>query len=247
VPTTAIVLAAGLGKRLRTATPMPKWLAPVGPTTPAEQQLDACVQLPLREVLVVVGPGADAIDAVASVWRDRIQVRLLENPHHADRNNWYSLLLALDAVEPGDDLLIFNSDLFGAASWLQEAAERLLACTEPAGLGIDVERPLTAEAMKVGTGDGLVRTIGKVGIDDPGGEYVGLAWWTADAAIELRAHLAAFLERPEAVDHWYEHGIGEHAAAGGRYAVVPVPSVDWVEIDDPNDLQTAIQLAGLQG
>jgi choline kinase len=246
VPTTAIVLAAGLGKRLRTATPMPKWLAPVGATTPAEQQLSACAQLPLREVVVVVGPGAGAIEEVAARWRDRVPVRLLENPLHAERNNWYSLLLALDAVPAGDDLLVFNSDLFGAATWLQQAAERLLACPEPAGLGIDVERPLTAEAMKVGVADELVRTIGKVGIDDPAGEYVGIAWWTAASARELRGHLAAFVERPEAVDHWYEHGIGEHAAAGGRYAVVPVPSVDWVEIDDPNDLEVAIQLAGLQ-
>jgi choline kinase len=247
VPTTAIVLAAGLGRRLSPATPLPKWLAPAGATTPCEQQLGACAGLPLREVVAVVGPGLAAIDDAVAPWRDRLSIRLLENPLHHVRNNWYSVLLALESVAPDDDVLVFNSDLFAAASWLREAGERLLACGEPAGLGLDVERPLTDEAMKCSAEDGLVRRIGKVGVDQPRGEYVGISWWSAASAAELHGHLARFLDEDGAVDNWYEHGVDDHLRAGARYAAVPVPSVDWVEIDDPSDLEVAIRLAAAGG
>jgi choline kinase len=241
--TTAVVLAAGVGKRLQTATLLPKWLAPVGATTPAAQQLDSLALAPPREVVVVVGPKADAVEAFVEPYRDRLSIRLLPNPLHDVRNNWYSMLLALDDLGAEDDVLLFNSDLFAAHAWLADAAARLVACGAPAGLGLDLERPLTEEAMKVSARDGRCRRIGKVGVDDPVGEYVGISWWSASAAAELRSHLAAFLDRDDAVGHWYEHGIDDHLEAGATYAAVPVPSMDWVEIDDPADLARAVELA----
>lgn len=240
--TTAVVLAAGLGKRLATATILPKWLAPVGATTPCEQQLGALVLAPPREVVAVVGPKADAVEAYVAPWRDRLPLRLLENPLHDVRNNWYSLLLAIDDIGTDDDLLVFNSDLFASSAWLADAGARLLACGRPAALGLDVERPLTDEAMKASAVDGLVRRIGKVGVDDPVGEYVGISWWSPAAAAELAEHLRAYVDRPEAVNNWYEHGIDDHMAAGAAYAAVPVPSMAWVEIDDPTDLAKAVEL-----
>jgi choline kinase len=242
--TTAVVLAAGLGKRLQTATVLPKWLAPVGRTTPAEQQLEALASAPPTEVIAVVGPRADAIEAHVAPWRDRLRIRLLENPLHDVRNNWYSLLLALEDLAGRDDVLVLNSDLFADAAWLAEAARRLLDCGQPAALGLDTIRPLTDEAMKVSVAGGLAQRIGKVGVDDPEGEYVGISWWSAAAADELAGYLRAYLDRPDAADHWYEHGIDDHLHDGGAYAAVPVPSVDWVEIDDPTDLAAAVELVG---
>jgi choline kinase len=193
-------------------------------------------------VVVVVGPRPDAIADYISPWQDRLSIRLLENPDHDVRNNWFSLLLALDSVAGDDDVLVANSDLFAAAPWLAEGARRLRGCGEAAGLGLDLERPLTEEAMKVSVADGLAQRIGKVGVDQPKGEYVGLSWWSAPAALELRGHLAAYLEQPDAVNNWYEHGIDDHLRAGAAYAAVAMPSMDWVEIDDPNDLAFARQL-----
>lgn len=241
--TTAVILAAGLGKRLATATVLPKWLAPVGATTPCAQQLDSLVLEPPREVVAVVGPKAEAVESYVAPWRDRLALRLLENPLHDVRNNWYSLLLALRDLPGDDDVLVFNSDLFATAGWLAEAAARLVACGEPAALGLDVERPLTDEAMKASATEGRVQRIGKVGVDAPAGEYVGISWWSPAAAAELAGHLAAYVDREDAANNWYEHGIDDHMAAGGRYAAVPVPSVDWVEIDDPTDLALAVALA----
>jgi hypothetical protein len=85
----------------------------------------------------------------------------------------------------------------------------------------------------------IVTGIGKVGIEDPWGEYVGLAWWSPEAAAELTKVLAGFEGDPARTDHWYEHGIQSHIGAGGRYQAVDVPSDRWVEIDDEADLAAA--------
>lgn len=241
--TTAVVLAAGLGKRLQSATLLPKWLTPVGSTCPATEQLAALAAASPREVVVVVGPQAESVQEHVSPWHDRLAIRLLENPLHDVLNNWYSLLLALREVAPGDDVLVLNSDLFASGPWLADAAARLVACGQPAALGLDVERPLTDEAMKASATDGLVARIGKVGVDDPVGEYVGISWWSAAAASELAGHLATYVDRDGAANNWYEHGIDDHLRSGASYAAVPVPSVDWVEIDDPTDLALAVALA----
>ncbi|MDQ2650312.1 MAG: NTP transferase domain-containing protein [Actinomycetota bacterium] len=243
--TTAVILAAGVGKRLATETLLPKWLAPVGDGTPCREQLDSLVLTGPDEVVAVVGVGdpAAAVERYVEPWRDRLSIRLLENPLHDVRNNWYSLLLALEDLDGGDDVLVFNSDLFAAAEWLAEAARRLVTCGEPAALGLDMERPLTDEAMKVSVEHDRCRRIGKVGVDQPKGEYVGISWWSADSAEELRKLLAAYLDQPDAVNNWYEHGIDDHLVAGASYAAVAMPSMDWVEIDDPSDLAAARSLA----
>lgn len=243
--TDVVVLAAGLGRRLASVTALPKWLTPVGDTCPADAHLAAFVRAGIDRTLVVVGDQpAPILDRLAP-WRDRLAVEVVANDRSADRNNWYSLLLGLDAwlaaAAPDDDVAVVNSDLYAAPTWF----EKLLGSVAGAGaaLAVDPERGRTDEAMKVAVGhDGLVTAIGKVGVPEPDGEYVGLAWFDHAAARGLRAELAAFLDQPARADHWYEHGIAEHLAAGAPYRAVPVPSSDWVEIDDEADLAAARRL-----
>ncbi len=242
--TTAIVLAAGLGRRLQLPDDVPKWLAPVGDGCPADVQLSALAELAgVEEVLVVVGPGADLVEAHVAPWRARLSIRLLPNPCHDSLNNWYSLLLPLREHLTGD-VLVLNSDLYAAPAWLADTARHLVSCGAPAALAIDRERPIVDEAMKVAIdARDEVQRIGKRGVDDPRGEYVGMSWWTEDAAAVLRDHLEAYVGVDAARDNWYEHGIDDDLRSGGRYLAVRVPSVDWVEIDDPGDLAIALRLA----
>lgn len=239
--TVAVVLAAGVGRRLN--HPVPKWLAPVANLCPAAVQLPAIVSSGITEVLVVVGPQIDAVRRYLEPWQEDLNLRLIVNEQHATLNNWYSLLHALWVVPPGD-VLVLNSDLFAAPAWLAQTVSQITASTTEAALAIDQIRPLTDEAMKVEVNDSQqVRRIGKLGLDSATGEYVGMSWWTESAALALRGHLEQYIERPGAENNWYEHAIDDHLQAGGRYAVVPVPSTAWVEIDEPADLEVATALA----
>lgn len=245
--TVAVVLAAGLGRRLAQVTALPKWLTPVGATCPAEAQLAAFEAVAIARTHVVVGPGADAIEGLLAPWHERLAIEVVHNDRSSDRNNWYSLLLGLEAcgdgTGPGGDVVVVNSDLFASPGWFAALIESMTSLGAGAGLAIDPARGRTDEAMKVAVGDdGAVRAIGKVGVPAPDGEYVGLAWLDRAAARGLAGALRAFLDQPERSDHWYEHAIQEHLTAGARYRAVPVPSSEWVEIDDEDDLAQALAL-----
>lgn len=241
--TTAVVLAAGLGRRL--GTDRPKWLVPVGSASPAAVQLGALAAAGVERVVVVVGDQADAIGAAAAEHRPAGGVELVVNDLHATRNNWWSLAVALRHLGNDDDVLLLNSDLYAAPEWLARAIDDVRGAGRgaDAALSVDVRKPLTDEAMKVAISGGAVQRIGKRDVESPGGEYIGLAWWSAPAAEALASILEGFALDDACADHWYEHAIDVHLVRGADYRAVPTPSSAWVEIDDPADLDLARALA----
>lgn len=235
--TTALILAAGLGTRLRTVTSGPKWLVPVGDSSPMQEQLRAVEAADGIDQVVVVASGdtSPLREHLASV-RCLLPVDVVINPDAERWNNWSSALVGIEHI--GDSgVVLLNSDLFASRDWLVESLLSVTRCTTPALL-IDGDRPLTDEAMKV-AGDDFLADIGKTGITSPVGEYVGMAWWPHGAARSLTAILSSYRADPAAVQHWYEHGIRDDMHSGTRYERVSTPSVDWVEIDNEQDHELA--------
>lgn len=254
-----VVLAAGHGRRLGAAGgPGPKWLIDVDGVPIAERHLMAIEQVlgPDTEVIVVVGHAAERVERYceARASRTSLRPRLVANDHHVERNNWYSLLVGLDALEGrlGDDVVVvvLNSDLFGLPEWI---GSLLGAAAElgdvPGALAVDLARPITDEAMKVATGprdsDGRrwCTAIGKVGVDDPVGEYVGLSALAPIGRVLVHDALRAFAAEGDRPDAWYEEAFQEVSAASPFLALLPTPSSAWVEIDDTHDLRVAERLA----
>jgi choline kinase len=97
--------------------------------------------------------------------------------------------------------------------------------------------------MKVGLGpDGTLDGIGKVGVEEPVGEYVGMLMARGSTLQRLEQALQAFVGRRAAADEWYEAAVGATARSGARWTVWPMPSSRWVEIDDDSDLLAALEL-----
>jgi choline kinase len=112
-------------------------------------------------------------------------------------------------------------------------------------LAVDVERPLTDEAMKVALDPhGTLTTIGKAGVEGAVGEYVGMLMARGAALTALRDALEAFVDRQEDRGQWYEGAVGRCAEAGVPWRVWPMPSGGWIEIDDDADLCAAEALVG---
>lgn len=236
--TTALILAAGLGQRLRTVTDGPKWLVEIDGRTPAGQQLAACTDAPVDRMVVVASPGVEPIEAIVDVYRSGLAIEIIENPDSARWNNWSSALVGLEHVEAGEPVLLMNSDVFAARDWFVDGISRLADHDQPALL-IDTAKALTDEAMKVAMTGDRVTAIGKVGVADPVGEYVGLAWWPAWHRESITELLSAYRHDPAAAQNWYEHAIAQDMDKGTPYRLVTTSSSDWVEIDDPTDVEVA--------
>ena len=241
-----MVLAAGAGRRLRPDTDaLPKALLPVdGQITILDIALRNLAAVGLRDIVIVVGYAADAIrDRVADLERDyKVGLTLVDNDRAQEWNNAYSLWLAREHFAAG--ALLVNGDTVHPVS----VEEALLAAAGAAGradliLAVDDIKRLAEEEMKVVIGaDGMITRITK--LMDPAlayGEYIGATLIGAAAAAPLAAALEATWRRDPSL--YYEDGFQELAERGGAIAVAPIGDVEWVEVDNHDDLRRAREIA----
>ncbi|MGH2450168.1 MAG: sugar phosphate nucleotidyltransferase [Candidatus Limnocylindria bacterium] len=236
-----LVLAAGPGRRLHPLTAaLPKTLLPL---TDGRTILDLALSnlrsVGLEDVVLVTGFAAERVEERAPELERRFGVRLelVVNDRAEEWNNAYSLWLARDALREG--ALLVNGDTVHPVS----VEERLLAGRGPdVLLAVDEEKPLGEEEMKILLSeDGGLRRISKsVDPAAAAGEYIGVALIEAAAAEPLAEALEATWRRDPSL--YYEDGFQELVDRGGQVAVAPIGAVDWVEVDDHDDLARAREI-----
>jgi choline kinase len=238
-----MVLAAGAGRRLRPDTDaLPKALLPVdGGVTILDIALRNLAAVGLRDIVIVVGYAADMVrERVASLEREHgVRLTLVDNDRAEEWNNAYSLWLAREHFAAG--ALLVNGDTVHPVS----VEKTLLAAAQQAGLVIAVDdiKRLAEEEMKViiDSGGRLTRI---TKLMDPAlayGEYIGATLIGASAAVPLAAALEATWRRDPSL--YYEDGFQELADRGGTIEVAPIGEVEWVEVDNHDDLRRAREIA----
>jgi choline kinase len=237
-----MVLAAGAGRRLRPDTDgLPKALLPVdGPVTILDIALRNLAAVGLRDVTVVVGYAAGAIrDRVPALEAGHgVRLTLVDNDRAEEWNNAYSLWLAREHFAAG--ALLVNGDTVHPAS----VERTLLAATGQADivLAVDDVKSLADEEMKVILGpDGRLTRITK--LMDPAqahGEYIGATLINPAAAAPLADALEATWRRDPSL--YYEDGYQEFADRGGVIKTASIGKVDWVEVDNHDDLRRAREI-----
>lgn len=240
-----MVLAAGAGRRLRPYTDgLPKALVPVdGDTTILDIALRNMTAVDLRDIVVVVGYAADAVEArrVALERRHGVSLTLLHNDRAEEWNNAYSLWLARGCFAGGT--LFVNGDTVHPVA----VEEALLERRDPDGpgvvLAVDDVKPLGDEEMKVQLGaEGAVRHITK--LMDPraaDGEYIGAALVRPGGGAALARALEVTWQRDPGL--YYEDGFQELVDGGGTITTAAIGAVPWVEVDDHDDLRQATEIA----
>ncbi len=246
-----VVLAAGAGRRLRPDTDaLPKALLPVdGHVTILDIALRNLAAVGLRDIVIVVGYAADAIrDRVADLERDHgVRLTLVDNDRAQEWNNAYSLWLAREHFAAG--ALLVNGDTVHPVSVEETLLSAAGAAATPGAarsgliLAVDDIKLLAEEEMKVIIGaDGMITRITK--LMDPAlayGEYIGATLIGAAAAGPLAAALEATWRRDPSL--YYEDGFQELAERGGAIAVAPIGDIEWVEVDNHDDLRRARAIA----
>ncbi|MCG5218349.1 phosphocholine cytidylyltransferase family protein [Streptosporangium sp. KLBMP 9127] len=238
-----MVLAAGAGRRLRPYTDtLPKALVPVdGDTTIMDISLRNLAAVDLREVVVIVGYAAQAVhDRKAELERRHgVKLILVHNDKAEEWNNAYSLWCARDYFAQG--ALLVNGDTVHPVS-VEETLLQAPADTDML-LAVDDVKSLADEEMKVTLSpEGDLRRITK--LMDPAeaaGEYIGATLIRPGAAERLAGALQTTFERDPQL--YYEDGYAEMVARGERIAVAPIGKVEWVEVDNHDDLAKAREIA----
>ena len=243
-----MVLAAGASRRLRPDTDaLPKALLPVaGDTTILDIALRNLAAVGLREVVVVVGHAATAIsDRAADLERRHgVTLELVYNERALDWNNAYSLWLAREHLSGG--ALLVNGDTVHPVS----VEKTLLAAAGASGeggpgviLAVDDVKQLADEEMKVVIDSRrlLARISKQLDPAQAYGEYIGATLIGAAAAAPLTSALEATWRRDPGL--YYEDGYQELADRGDEIAVAPIGAVEWVEVDNHDDLRRAREIA----
>jgi choline kinase len=237
-----MVLAAGAGRRLRPYTDtLPKALVPVdGETTIMDISLRNLAEVGLRDVVVIIGYAAQAVEERKDALEERhgVKLTLVYNDKAEEWNNAYSLWCARDYFAQG--ALLVNGDTVHPVS----VEKTLLSApaTSDLLLAVDDVKKLADEEMKVTLDGGTLDRITK--LMDPAeayGEYIGATLIRPGAADRLADALKTTFERDPQL--YYEDGYQEMVGRGERIHVAPIGEVAWVEVDNHDDLAKARTIA----
>lgn len=150
----AVILAAGLGSRLRPITnEVPKCMVPVNGIRIIDKQIDNLLVNGVEEIYVVDGYKAEILaDHLKEIYP---KVHIVSNPRYAETNNMYSLFLTAQYVK-GEEFLLMNSDVYYDTSvikgMLEGSNQSKIACDKSGYL---------EESMKITLGDGKINHISK--------------------------------------------------------------------------------------
>lgn len=115
----AIILAAGMGKRLGEYTKNnTKCMVPVNGTPLIDRTLNQLSKLGLNRVVIVVGYEGKKLMDYLGTERNGLKIEYVNNPIYDKTNNIYSLALAKEQLQEDDTLLIesdliFDDGMFG--------------------------------------------------------------------------------------------------------------------------------------
>ena len=233
---TAIILAAGLGSRLRPLTDTtPKCLLDIGGKTILARQLERIAAAGIRRAVVVTGYRADDVETHLRGNRPPIDVALAPNPEYATTGNCMSVLAARSEVR-GAGIVICDGDVVLTG----DALTRLVAEPGHSALLLDAETQLAEEEMKaLLDAQGAVRRLSKTLVPaECAGESIGIQKVSGLALPIFWATLESMREAGD-TQGYYEDAFQRMINAGVSFRTVPIGHHEWTEIDDLADLEDA--------
>ena len=230
----AVILAAGIGKRLRPFTSEhPKCLLAFDGKSLLRRHLEMLDGAGVQKISVVVGHLADQIEAEVKQVNCRTPVELVYNPEY--RFGSALSLLHAEASLRTVAAIIMDADLL----FSRTLVDRLIA--SPAGNCLLVDDRLvdTGEEVKAVAGPGaMVCELGKQvrGDGTVVGESVGIYKFCAETTGKLIDALQrAVRENPQVEYETVIDGLLEQI----QMSYIPIGDLAWIEIDFPQDVDRA--------
>lgn len=237
-----VILVAGVGSRLRPLTDTcPKCLVEVGGRSILGRFLELSEAVDeISEVVLVTGYLREQISDFVKKWsiNHRLPVHLVHNPRYDETNNGYTLSCAKDQLRDG--FILTDGDLL-----LDQEILARVAHESQSHLAVDRLSKLDAEAMKFKLDeDGNVTELSKeISVEEGLGESIGLCKINAADAPLVIEQLADVMKNG-GENEYYERAFQELIVKNWHLKVQEVGDLNWVEVDDHNDLERAERIFG---
>ena len=228
----AIILAAGMGRRLNSLTGgLPKPMVKIGSKSIIHYQIESCLELGVEHFVIVVGYRHDDMQAHVLEMLSPEQVIFVVNPDYATTNTLYSLFLASEYLDK--DTLYFNGDVLFEKTLLSKLLDNHIS-------SILVEmKDCGAEEVKVTINDdGYVTAIGKeLSLELCVGEFIGIACFREDVLVKMVKFLKLGIEAQQH-NNYFEYAVNKFCGAIDILAI-STDDAACIEIDFPEDLERA--------
>lgn len=233
----AIILAAGISKRLRPLTDStPKCLLKIGEKTILEMTIDNVLKNGISSFVMVTGYRENMIKEFITGKYPGLNIKFLTNPDYENNNNSYSLWMTADYIT--EDCILLDSDIL----FDYRIISRLLSSEHENCLAINCNHTLGEEEIKV-----IVDSTNKIlhiGKDpDPAkskGESIGIERFSHDFFRKLCDVLDRKIVKEQNVNEFYEVSFQELIEKGNGIFAVDVSEYRSMEIDTPADLDRAV-------
>jgi choline kinase len=233
---TAVLLAAGVGRRLGQGDPRPKVLLEFGGRTLLERHADALAAAGVEELVIVVGFEAAQIRAAVARLSTPLKVSFIDNPRFTE-GSVVSLAAAAPVLRGGRPVMLMDGDVLYPPVMLR----RLLASTAEAALLVDRELEPGDEPVKLCFDAGGAIVDFRKKPDNPGawhGESVGFFRFSAAMAAALADRCDAYVTAAPKTE--YEEAIRDlMLAEPHRFGAEDVTDLAWTEIDFEDDVVKA--------
>jgi choline kinase len=235
----AIILAAGLAKRLRPLTDTtPKCLLDVGGKNLLQRTIDNILSCGIKDFIFVTGYRDNMIKDYLNQYFSDLNMTVLTNSDYMNNNNSYSLWMTKEHVK-GDFILLDSDILFDA-----RIVKKLLDDKHANSVAVNMSAKLDEEQIKVTLdGDNRITEISKeVDLKLAKGESIGIEKFSYDFGIEMFKILDRKIIREKNVNEFYERTFEEIIARNDKrnsLYCTDVSEYECIEIDTIEDYSKA--------
>ena len=237
----AVILAAGVGRRLGARHKRPQALVPLDDATLLERHIRNLEGLGVREISLTVGYEADRLREAVAALEPVARISFVENPQYR-RGSLVSLWAQRERLQAGSGVILMDADVL--CDWRMLA--RLGEGTADTTLLVDRELEPGDEPVKLcfrRDADGCERIVdfrkAPEHAHDWHGESVGFFRLSARTAADLAAQCDTYVSAGR-LDVEYEEAIRDLILAHpDRFGAVDVSDLPWTEIDFEEDVVRA--------
>jgi len=231
----ALILAAGMGTRLRPLTDkIPKCLVPVNGVPIIAKQIENLIDNGIREIYIVSGYKSDILESVLKGSYPFVNIVL--NANYGETNNMYSAYLTRDVLY-GNEFILMNGDVFFDESVISELLKPMYLNSIVVEKGVYNDESMK---VRVDNTNRIVEISKKIPEILAYGVSIDVYKFSAEASKSFFERIREIVEVHGKLNEWTEVALNEILS---KVKFEPCPLKGrWVEIDNYEDLKFAEEI-----